>query len=106
VCHAHVHILPNNKKIFNILKETLGKPTGEVKQYTQIKNKINPEQDSYLLLEENNKKFIWKNKIILRQYIRRLVSEQLGKGSEYDWKRYPYHENMQKTITEWLKYKN
>lgn len=104
ICHAHTHILPTEKKILKILKETIEEPANEINSYTQVEDKIDIKEDSYLLIEENKKIYIWKNKIILHQYIRRIIAEQIGIASKYDWKRYPFYNNMQKTITDWLKY--
>lgn len=102
VDHAHIHLLPFDKNIVKIIQQFLGKPK-IIKKYSEL-YKLHPQKmNGYLLVEENEKIFIWPEPMIVSQFVRRIIAEKINKGDKYDWKKYPFAENMLITTKQWKK---
>ncbi|MBI5221854.1 MAG: hypothetical protein HY979_03545 [Candidatus Magasanikbacteria bacterium] len=100
VGHAHLHVLPSGPENFlKNIQEKLGDPKSI--DYENIHKK---EDSGYLLLEEKNKIYYWPNPKIISQFMRRLVAQQCHIGDKYDWKNFPFYENMEKTTRAWKEY--
>lgn len=97
VGHAHFHILPaSSENLLDTVKKNLGDPKS-IKYENIYKN----EDSGYLLLEEKNKIYYWPNPKIISQFMRRLIAQQCHIVNKYDWKNFPFYENMEETTRAW-----
>ncbi|TAN33402.1 hypothetical protein EPN28_02530 [Patescibacteria group bacterium] len=97
--HAHFHILPFNIPLRKKIESHLGKAT-VLKNYKELGFQVK-DNPSYLLLEENKKIYFWKQPLIISQYMRRLIANELLIKEKFDWKRFPFWSLMKKSIKEW-----
>ncbi|EKD42927.1 MAG: hypothetical protein ACD_72C00531G0002 [uncultured bacterium] len=100
ISHCHIHILPYQQPVINSIKKKIGQYQA-VKDYTQLNKLVGQDIDSYLLVEQDDKIKIWKNKNIISQFMRRLIADNCNLGNRYDWKKFPYREEMETTTKEW-----
>lgn len=98
ISHAHLHILPFDKALLPKVMYKLGKPN-KVRGYLKFIN-LSKNLNSYLSLEEKGEIYIWKDPVIISQYIRKIIAEELHLNT-YDWRKYPFYDVMKKSISEW-----
>lgn len=79
--HAHLHCIPCDFDIIESLNEILGNPTEC--DILDFSNKFNNEF-SYIYVEKNEKKLIYKVEKLPSQFLRKLISEKLN-NSVYLW---------------------
>lgn len=80
--HAHLHCIPINKSITNILNKDLG----ESIKYNILKSNINFNNEfGYIYTEYNNKYNLYKVNNLPSQYLRKVISDNL-KNNDYNWK--------------------
>ncbi len=79
--HAHLHCIPCDFDIIESLNETLGNATEC--DILDFSNKFNNEF-SYIYVEKNDKKLIYKVEKLPSQFLRKLISEKLN-NSVYLW---------------------
>jgi diadenosine tetraphosphate (Ap4A) HIT family hydrolase len=103
VYHCHIHILPQEKPLGGIMRQQLG-ACQTTSSYSDINNIISKDDNSYLFLEEDSKIKIWRNKKVISQYIRRVLANQCQLDKKYDWKQFPFYEEMQHTTEAWKKW--
>ena len=104
VNHLHLHLLPcvNGEKIVKRITNSVGLPA-TIKTYGDLTTLFY--QNTPYLLVETNKIYLWKDPLILSQFMRRVIAEEYNIVERYDWKRYPFYENMTKSMKEWKKWK-
>lgn len=100
VGHTHLHILPHDQPLRPAIEKQLGKAE-KIKNYSALNKLYKKNLDNYLLLEENDKIYLWRNPPILSQYMRRLIAKQIKQEPLYDWQKHPFYENMEQTIRDW-----
>lgn len=95
--HAHLHALPTDIDILEVLTKNLGKPI-RISSLKEIPNYL---QDSpYLYYEIRENKYLWSAPIDLRQqFFRWLIAEKLGIPQKADWKLNPDWEGTYKTYS-------
>ncbi|KKQ27061.1 MAG: hypothetical protein US42_C0015G0004 [Candidatus Magasanikbacteria bacterium GW2011_GWC2_37_14] len=98
--HAHIHILPFDKILTEKIENILDKKSTLI-QYEDINDLTGHGTVNYLLLEENEKINIWKNVVVLSQFMRRLIARETNKANCFDWKTNPFREIMLETIDSW-----
>jgi len=101
--HAHIHILPFDKEIAKKIEQILDKKSTTV-EYEEINNLTGHGTVNYLLLDENDKISIWKNVVVLSQFLRRIIAREINKPDFFDWKVNPFREIMEQTIASWNEY--
>jgi len=99
IFHAHIHIIPiqNPIDVFNLYYEQGGKPL-VYKEFSSITNHKN---SSYLYLSlEDGKHLIWTNsEKFSRQFVRKVCAEIYQLPEYYNWKKYPFSENIDRSVT-------
>lgn len=98
VVHAHLHFVPCSVQVFSLLPEfqfLKFESIWAVQEY-YLKNNTTP----YLLLKDTDDSYylaIAEN--IPSQYFRKKVCDICGVKGTGDWKKYPYIDNIKKTLT-------
>lgn len=93
IMHAHIHILPFEKKVICYLPGEC--KLKKIEGFTDLKR----ETDNYLFLKdisENN--YIIENDSYPSQFFRRIVCSAMGIAESWDWREHAFLENMEKTI--------
>lgn len=99
--HAHLHMIPTKKKIWNSILEhncvndfVPFRDQSALYQYV-CSNLIS----SYLMFQDSDGKvfLIPDGSKFQSQFFRRIIAGELGSAVEWDWKREPYFEKMLKT---------
>lgn len=98
VLHAHLHLVPYNELLIESVNEfdfIKYDSLYDLKKYYLSQNIQNP----YLLLKDtDNNIYYCEEEKIPSQYFRKRVCNNLGLNGMGDWKKYPFIENIQKTI--------
>lgn len=97
VVHAHLHFVPCSQQVISVLPEFnfLRFDSFFAAQKYYLKNSSYP----YLLLKDiDNSIFLVIDENIPSQYFRRRVCDICGVKGTGDWKRYPYIDNIKKTL--------
>ena len=96
ICHAHMHLVPfelNNS--CRIIKEADMYLFNGIDKYKKM---------SYIYYKTSKKEnYITTNQNLPRQYMRRKVAIEVNKNDEWDWREYPFIDNVQKTIMSYQK---
>lgn len=98
IYHAHLHLIPieNTKDFYPIFHKTGGRPIkiGNISELSEFEG----ESYIYLSLDEETH-LIWTNtEKFIKQYIRWACAKVVGIESKYDWKIYPFEDNIKKTV--------
>jgi diadenosine tetraphosphate (Ap4A) HIT family hydrolase len=106
VDYAHIHYVPIDLDIRHLIND-LYKETIEWEKLStliDLKKKIK-NSTPYLFFEDNNRdKFICDIYQPQSQLIRKLIAKHIGKAEQYDWKRYHFEENINRTIEKFETY--
>lgn len=95
--HAHIHIIPTNdpKKVFTQFYKTHSdlKILNSLSELTQYRD------TAYIYLScTSGQHFVWENANSFgRQFVRRVCAEIDGVGPMFNWRLYPFYENMYRT---------
>lgn len=107
VDYAHLHIVPvdlNLEKVKSSLN-SLDFHWKKVNGIDACSYYIELEQ-AYLYFQDNYfQSFICTSQKIPSQFFRRIIADNLGKSDKFDWKKYDFLENIEKTYTKLEKYK-
>lgn len=99
ICHAHMHLVPfelNNS--CRIIKEA------DMYLFNGIEFLNKYKKMSYIYYKTSKKEnYITTNQNLPRQYMRRKVAIEVNKNDEWDWREYPFIDNVQKTIMSYQK---
>lgn len=98
VYHAHLHVLPFiNTLMDDILSDDL--KVNQISDIHDLRATIE-KTSSYLYYYDIDKKsYDITHAGIVSQYFRRLISKHLNKPDEWNWRKYPFIENMSKTLS-------
>lgn len=92
--HAHLHIVPFDGQVLRLLPKDCS--------FKRIKgfNDLKFETNNYLYLNDiNNNDYIVQAKNYLSQFFRRIVCEGIGMKHFWDWKEYPFVDNVETTLS-------
>ena len=95
--HAHIHIIPTDepKKVFTQFYMTHAdlKILNSLSELTQYRD------TAYIYLScTSGQHFVWENTNLFgRQFVRRVCAEIDGVGPMFNWRLYPFYENMYRT---------
>lgn len=80
--HCHLHAIPIEKPILPVLNNQLNFfPIEDFKHLKEL-----TQNEPYLFLEENEKKYVCQSPVKLpSQFIRRVIAKELGKEEYWDW---------------------
>lgn len=93
IMHAHIHIIPFKKDLISYLPEYC--ILKKIKGFEDLKLEI----DNYLYLRDiNNNNYIVVNDGYPSQFFRRIACEANGIPQFWDWRIYPFVENIEITI--------
>lgn len=94
--HFHFHILPFNGDISSHLNDF---PKKQIYYLKEIKNQVDTSL-AYLFYENNySQKFIYNVGVIPSQYLRKIISQEIGKSGLWDWRIHPEIENLKNTYS-------
>ena len=97
---AHIHIVPTKFNLIETIENEFG-ISYDWKQIDNISESAKYVEDNKPYLYYNNQQresFITTNDNIPSQLFRKAVAFNAGLSDEYDWKEYPFTENIHKTI--------
>lgn len=93
VMHAHIHVIPFEADITSSLPDFC-----ELKKISGFQD-LKHEKNNYLFLREaNGNNFIVKNQNYPSQFFRRIACKAMGIDDYWDWREYPFIENMGITL--------
>lgn len=89
IMHAHIHVIPTNKELIPFLPDYC--ELYKIKGFSDLAK----ETKNYLFLRElNGTSYIVKNDGYPSQFFRRIACESLGIPQYWNWRDYPFRENM------------
>ena len=90
--HAHMHLIPvKPEPVIDAYKKIGGDPF----RISNIKELKEQEGSSYMFLSPSpNLYLVWYAAKFVSQFVRRVSSNVLGFEYLFNWKKYPFHENM------------
>ena len=100
VDYAHMHYVPLEIDLKKLVNEFYGgKVVWErISTLVSMKNKIQNSKP-YLFIDTNIRdKFICEIHEPYSQLIRKFIANEIGKSNQYDWKRFRFDDNIEKTI--------
>ncbi|MGJ6969520.1 hypothetical protein ACSDR0_47315 [Streptosporangium sp. G11] len=96
VDHAHIHFLPTpdaNEAMHRFLAVD-----GKATKLAQFYDLASTDMESYVYLSTtSDTHLIWPSDRFARQFVRRVVATQHQLGAVYDWREFPFTENMRAT---------
>ncbi len=95
--HAHLHFIPVE------IDQSIIPNKPEFKQIKSIAelNSINSE---YLLIWNKSGIYYTKSESVPSQFLRKVIAKYFGVPDKWNWKEFPFVENMQHTYTSWKKF--
>lgn len=92
--HAHMHLIPFDKDIHNLLKENFD--FERIEDLVELL-KYQAENLSYLYYESTNReRFVFKvDEKLPSQFLRKLVCEILGQPNVWNWAKHPFRDKIQ-----------
>lgn len=106
VDYAHIHILPTKIDIINSLENdsNIKYDWKEINNISACIEYINHNKP-YLLIQDQQKKIrITTDDNIPSQLFRKVIANSLNLAGKYDWKQYPFIDNVIETINVYKKY--
>ncbi len=100
VDYAHVHVVPTEHNLIHEIESKFN----VFYNWTSVKNlkdtcKFIRQSKPYLYYRDQSKKsFVTTNENIPSQLFRRAIASSIGIDDKYDWKKYPFTDNIVKTI--------
>ena len=88
--HAHLHCVPVNFDINHLIRNTT--PTVFVNSYKEFRAAYQQCEKPYLFVHDRQMKIHFISQDIRKQYLRYLVSSQLGQEHLWDWTKYERRE--------------
>ena len=93
IMHAHIHVIPSKKRLASFLPEYC--ELRKVKGFFDLAK----ETDNYLFLRDVDRmNYIVKNDGYPSQFFRKITCESMGISKLWDWRKYPFKENMLITL--------
>ena len=93
--HAHIHLFPAKIQFNKHIRKNY--MPSEIHSLTEIKKKHLQEVPYLLTQEPDNKLFISDSDFVVSQYLRQIVSIELGMSQFWDWRSHNFSEKMEKT---------
>ena len=90
--HAHLHILPAKGNILDKAKKHF-----EFTKHPDL-DWAHKVSSQYLMFFDGNNYFLSIDDVVPSQYFRQLLAIEAGVGDKWDWRRYPFTENMMYTL--------
>lgn len=87
--HAHIHVIPSKDIIFD--------PKASGFEGSSQELWFNEIDGEYLYFRQSGNSFLNQQAIIESQFLRRIFANILGVADFWDWRKYPFVENMQVT---------
>lgn len=96
IVHAHMHIFPNDKSLLKQIEEYNFK-VEEISDIIELSN-ICKEKESYIYYNDiDNKNYVISHEGIPSQFLRKLLAVN-NSIENWNWREYPYLENIVKSI--------
>lgn len=96
ISHAHIHVIPCDKPMIAEINY-LGLNYREITSVVELARLCR--NCAYLFFQDtSNKKYVFSGQIYPSQLFRQLLSSYYGLGDKWDWRRYPFIDNIEKTI--------
>ena len=93
--HVHLHYLPINIDIKALTPEIT------YTEFEDLRN-INAIQGAYVFIRVKSRNYWAGVKSLPSQYYRRIIARLFGVPNMWDWRKYPFVENMVATYNSWL----
>lgn len=98
IMHAHIHVIPFEKDIISSLPNYC-----VLKKIAGFSDLVN-EKENYLFLQEmNGNNYIVQNASYPSQFFRQIACKAMGIPNYWDWRTYPFLENMGITVDYYYK---
>lgn len=95
IYHAHMHLIPYEFKSSNEIIEESG-----MQLFNGIEDLHRFIGGGYVYYRKHwGQEYITVNEILPSQYMRRKLADEVGKFNEWNWRAYPFIENVEKTIS-------
>jgi len=95
--HAHIHAVPVQVEILGDLSKVFGHK--KIRDYNGLKTKFEREEPYFFLEDNFGRKYSFDiPDVVPSQYIRRIISEKIGKQERWDWRSQPGLEELENTL--------
>lgn len=100
VDHAHLHIVPINVDLMLESKKHISNCVWNKVKGIESTRAFFDRNENYLFIQDNDlNSFIATAPEIPSQTFRKIIAERLGISNRFDWKKYPFLSNIERTIT-------
>jgi ATP adenylyltransferase len=100
VDHAHLHIVPMTVDLMLESKRHISNCVWNKAEGIESTRAFFNRNENYLFIQDNDRScFIATAPQIPSQTFRKIIAEKLGISNKYDWKKYPFLSNIERTIT-------
>lgn len=94
--HAHVHFIPVPDA--DSVKTRFLSDAGMATVLTCVADLRGYQDNSYVYLsQKKGQHMVWSAGVLPRQYVRRVCADLIGKSDYYDWRLFPFLENLSET---------
>lgn len=95
--HAHMHCVPVNIKLNNLIENS--QPPINVDSWSDFRSKYRNNPQPYLFVDDGQKEIHYINREIRKQYLRYLISREVGEPELWDWVNHQGLERIQNAKT-------
>lgn len=96
VDHAHLNVFPARVDVHEHLRKMPHEPIVRMRDLAALKDR----GQGYLFLQDNlGRRFVYHAGIVPSQYIRKIITTELGMPDRWHWREYPGVEELKRTMT-------
>lgn len=95
--HAHLHILPYNGRLTEEIKPFALK-SKQIEGLSNLRQYVASNTPYLLWQDADDSMFVVDSGFVPSQFLRRVIAAHYGIPNKWDWRQYPFVDNMEKTI--------